>query len=374
MNINRNNYEEYFLLYADNELSHVEKKVVEIFVQENVDLKEEFLMIQLTVSSPDEEAKLLDKSFLMKEEPPLIDENNCEEIFILYHDNELSNQQKKETEQFVNNHPTFGIQFELIGKTKLTPDENIVFPGKKQLYRKEKTGRVVPLFLWRFMAAAVFVGFGFWVVMSYVHKKEEIRTVALEGKTKKPIAAPESKAAEAPANTEDGAASSAEVTATKVKSEDTGVDKKRNIIKQENDQGKNTIARTIPKIKTIREDEVIPNKQENVNQLITVNIPVKDNSGKIKGAKDTVATGNVAWHVDKYDENIQPLTQVENVSYAVENNNNGNDENYIFYHIKTEEFNKSKVGGFLKKVKRVVERNNPITRLLSGDDKQVASK
>ena len=66
MEINRNNYEEYFLLYADNELSPTEKKVVEIFVQENIDLKEEFLMIQLTVNCPDPGTKLLDKSFLMK--------------------------------------------------------------------------------------------------------------------------------------------------------------------------------------------------------------------------------------------------------------------------------------------------------------------
>lgn len=35
-------------------------------------------------------------------------------------------------------------------------------------------------------------------------------------------------------------------------------------------------------------------------------------------------------------------------------------ENYVFYNITTDEFNKSKVGTFLKKVKRAVERKIPL--------------
>ncbi len=187
MNINRNNYEEYFLLYADNELSQTEKKVVEIFVQENVDLKEEFLTIQLTVNSSDEEVKLLDKSFLIKEEPPFININNYEEVFVLYHDNELSPEQKKEAEQFVSDQPKFNIDFELIGKSKLSPDENIVFAAKAKLYKKEKSGKVVPLILWRSIAAAVFIGFGLWASVSYFNKQEGMRAVAVEGKTIKSL-------------------------------------------------------------------------------------------------------------------------------------------------------------------------------------------
>ena len=53
MNINRNNYEEYFLLYADNELSAAEKNMVEMFVKQNTDLEEEFIMFQQSVVKPD---------------------------------------------------------------------------------------------------------------------------------------------------------------------------------------------------------------------------------------------------------------------------------------------------------------------------------
>src|SRR6185437_4053228 len=119
MDINRNNYEEFFLLYADNELSKTERKVVEIFVQENPDLKEEFSMWKLSINIPDEDLKLLDKSFLLKKEPPFINENNYEEIFVGYHDNELSDVQRKEVQNFVKENSKLKPGFELIGKAKL---------------------------------------------------------------------------------------------------------------------------------------------------------------------------------------------------------------------------------------------------------------
>ena len=173
MDINRNNYEEYFLLYADNELTQTERRVVEIFVQENIDLKEEFLMIQLTVNSPDRETKLSDKSFLLKTESAFtINEKNCEEIFVLYYDNELPVEQKKETEKFVANNPNFKNDFDLIGKAKLACENEIIYPNKQQLYHKQKTGKVIPL-VWRVFAAAVFIGFGLWIIAPYFNNTEK---------------------------------------------------------------------------------------------------------------------------------------------------------------------------------------------------------
>ncbi|MEI7965484.1 MAG: hypothetical protein WCH29_09945, partial [Chitinophagaceae bacterium] len=49
MNINRNNYETFFLLYVDNELSAAEKHAVELFVEENSDLRGELEILRSTL-------------------------------------------------------------------------------------------------------------------------------------------------------------------------------------------------------------------------------------------------------------------------------------------------------------------------------------
>ena len=53
--INRYNYEEFFLLYIDNELDAEQRKVVEQFVQENADLSVELNMLMQTRSLPEHE-------------------------------------------------------------------------------------------------------------------------------------------------------------------------------------------------------------------------------------------------------------------------------------------------------------------------------
>ena len=62
-NINRYNYETYFLLYVDNELSAVEKNSVDEFVQSNPDLGEELAMLFQTVLQKDD--ILLNKKFFI---------------------------------------------------------------------------------------------------------------------------------------------------------------------------------------------------------------------------------------------------------------------------------------------------------------------
>ena len=75
MNINRHNYEEFFLLYVDNELSASEKKAVDVFVQENPDLQAELLSLQQTVIKA-EDIVLEKKDWLMMEERiPVLQEN-----------------------------------------------------------------------------------------------------------------------------------------------------------------------------------------------------------------------------------------------------------------------------------------------------------
>ena len=52
MEINRNNYESFFLLYLDGELMASQQVAVEKFLGENADLQKEFFLLKQTVLSP----------------------------------------------------------------------------------------------------------------------------------------------------------------------------------------------------------------------------------------------------------------------------------------------------------------------------------
>lgn len=67
MEINRINYEKFFLLYLDRELSPAEIQEVDNFLRENADLQKEFLQLQKTVFIP-EEIVFENKELLLRKE------------------------------------------------------------------------------------------------------------------------------------------------------------------------------------------------------------------------------------------------------------------------------------------------------------------
>src|SRR5258708_37145606 len=73
--ITRNNYEEFFLLYVDNELSAADRQIVERFVAENPDLKEEWdLLLQCRIK-PDQHLVFTGREDLLKQEGGLTVDN-----------------------------------------------------------------------------------------------------------------------------------------------------------------------------------------------------------------------------------------------------------------------------------------------------------
>src|ERR1700691_4096296 len=107
--INRDNYEEYFLLYTDNELSVAEKKAVDEFIEENPDLRGELNMLRQTKLKPEQNIFFDDKDILFRgagaDNHPVINHANCMEYFLLYTDNELSDAEKKMVDEFVGRNP-----------------------------------------------------------------------------------------------------------------------------------------------------------------------------------------------------------------------------------------------------------------------------
>lgn len=163
MNITRHNYEEFFMLYIDNELSAADRREVDAFVESNPDLAQELVMLQQTILSPDEPIVFNGKADLFRKEDltALVNETNYEEYFVLYGDNELTNQEKDLVEQFVYRHPQYQEEFELIQQVKYTPESYIVFPDKSSLYRAERDEKVIPLSSaprwWKLAAAAAVI-------------------------------------------------------------------------------------------------------------------------------------------------------------------------------------------------------------------------
>ncbi len=326
MNINRNNYEEYFLLYADNELTKAERKMVEVFVNENPDLKEEFCMLKLTINVPDEDLKLGDKSFLYKSENAL-NKNNYEEFFVLYHDKELSQKEKNDIENFVTQQAELKTEFELIGKAKLTPDTEVIYPDKSGLYRKEKRGKVISISFWRYAVAAVLLGFGLWISVPYFTKHNE---TAPQTEQVNPLKKTEPTAKIIPKKAE---GETNPVASSTVKEEKNAIHvpvKKRASQVEKQTQNASIAQNEIKTTSPSLTKSIQALKKEPV-EVVALQAPLEKVQSNVEKLSNTVE--------DKVNSPIQiPNNEIKpNYSQtAAYSENNSNNENYVFYDVPAE--------------------------------------
>ncbi len=156
MKIDRHNYEEYFLLYIDNELNVEQKKQIELFISENPDLEEELAMLQQSRLIPDNTIVFDKKHLLMQEEnDSFINLNNYEELLVLYVDDELNEEERKAIEKFAGVHPNVLQELALFQQTKLQR-EKIVFADKEVLYRNERV-TFISMQWWKVAVAAILI-------------------------------------------------------------------------------------------------------------------------------------------------------------------------------------------------------------------------
>ena len=132
--INLLNYETFFLLYADGELSLSEEESVLKFVEQHPLLEEEFNRINSLTFTPDKGLVMMDKSMLRIQTP--------EEIEPVY-------------------------SFE--------PDPSIVYPNRAGLYRKEN---VLPVYWLRMVAVAAALFFTMGIAWMVMGEKENIPAIA----------------------------------------------------------------------------------------------------------------------------------------------------------------------------------------------------
>ena len=148
--IHLGNYEEFFILYMDNELSTEQKDMVDEFLVSHPDLRGEFEAL-LSVKLPTEEFSI-NKQELYSDS--MLSTSINEEL-LLYIDNELDTDKASIVEFELASNKDYHLQHEFLLKTKLDPAETIAYPNKEELYRR--TERVVAFKIWIRVAAAVII-------------------------------------------------------------------------------------------------------------------------------------------------------------------------------------------------------------------------
>jgi len=331
MNINRNNYEEFFLLYIDNELNAEQKAAVDAFIVQNPDLAIELKALQQTIM-PLINIQFEGKETLLKNENTFINTHNYEEKFLLYIDNELNNTEKTEVEVFVLQHPQLQQAFTLLQQTKLAP-ETIIYPNKNELYKKEER-KIVYLSWQRLAIAAAVLGL---IVLSYTLIQKPVVTNKENIVGTKTIAKPSAQK------------STEKTDVANTTPENTSTTKETN----------NNVA-TTPVIKQVKKSNNLPVPLNN-NQPQEIIIP--DNNNKtIAQTEPAIKPNNI---INKPTETITAnnnITEKSTITTVASNNNNTYVQPTVYKELNTDDeeesspvyvgnlkLNKTKVKNLLRK-------------------------
>ena len=362
MKIDRHNYEEYFILYMDNELGSDDRRGVEAFVLQHPDLKEELDLLLQYKLLPDTEILFPGKEDLIKvngETPITL--TNYEEWLVLYIDNELKGGQRKAIEKFMADNPSVEKELALLQRSKLQP-EQIIFAGKEFLYRKEEKVRAVPVRWWRIAAAAVLllgIGLTTAIVVNKRSSGEEpiVKAAGTEKKTnpENPVITPVKK--ENTAINETAVADNA----GKVFTPAVKQDNKNTVVKNNHPVVKDKIPVNIPSPVKKEEPVITDNNRPSNNLPQPLHNP---NFNKNNVSDDAVAKNTPSIEISNPKESLitAPVTNVIPASYT----NNNNDASQL------EEGGKNKKNrGFLRKLTRTFEKRTNMTatdddRLLVG--------
>ena len=362
MNINRHNYEEFFILYMDKELSSEDRRMVEDFVQHHPDLKEELELLMQYKLVPDELVVFENKETLIKGDA-IINVANYEEYFLSYIDDELTTAQKAAVEKFVADNPVAAKELTLLQKSKLQP-EDIVFANKESLYRSEEKIRRLPVKWLRAAAAVLILALGLTTFL--VLNKKSATEVGPIVKT------PGTEQNNPVVNTVEQPSKETLVADVNEK-QDTAVEnlKENNIIQQavvptKKEDAKNmAVTNAIVTPKNLPANQhLIPSKKEEQALITAIVPPVTNNNlpqpisnpnfSKNDAANNAIANVNIPKEIKKVEALTNPIvtsksTQPLNYSNAsfIEEESQQNEK-------------KNKLRGFFRKITRTLEKRTNI--------------
>lgn len=186
--INRNNYEEYFLLLADNELSVEEATAVKQFAAQHPDLAEELDILMSCRLDVDPmpifpKEKLLRTTLWNAEKPEPVQTQ-----MLLMLDGELPAGEKQQLQAKIAGNEALQTEWKTLQQTKLVA-EAIVHPNKESLQRNDRKVRPLLWMSWA-AAAAVVVGLGWfaWLQQQDIQTETPANTLAMSTMPKQKIA------------------------------------------------------------------------------------------------------------------------------------------------------------------------------------------
>ena len=358
--MNRHNYESFFLLYIDNELSGTERNVVEEFIRNNPDLTKELAALQ--------QSKLPPTEFIFKDKASLLKSEEVSQVMLdkllLYIDDELNVTEVMELEMLLAADHSMTAELKLLQQTKSLPDTNIGFPGKSSLYRKEAAG-VIPFGWWKVAVAAVFIGCCIWAgSIIYIGQKKTAPDPIAINKGNKPVFSERKNI-------------NIIVPEKKLIPEKRIVLQPQNIVLQQQVPGKNGIRKITVAPALIKEQVTGLQSKNNLatgQQIVTKptnNLPKpyfnNDNKNTIKENPLTSISPQMQYSntTETNKDGSGEQTALKNNVYTAsltENTEENKEDKFTF---SDDEPKKSKLTGFLRKAKRVLERN---TRIKNSDD------
>lgn len=356
MTINRDNYETFFLLYVDNELSATEKTAVEAFAAQHADLQEELLQLRNTVL-PADELMFTDKLDLFKS---TLTAGPIEEKLLLHLDNELPQPQIKKLEQVIAENASVLSDWEALRLTKLDGSEKIVFPDKPSLYRKEKDNVVAGRFI-RWAIAAALLGAGFFIGITFTNKKaDQPRESVAKKDNQVNSQQPVNNVKETKSGNEAAIASTNDVKAIPI-AVTLDASQQTNRATDNADAIKDRLQSTVASITQQEQNSNELNRNNNEKQLAQNDHKVLTikNYQPAERISPEKTDAEMVLNVPKKRPDLTDINVFENGknSFAsVTNLNDKNpDETHILY-MNEEDVSRSKVGGLFRRIKRTVER------------------
>ena len=373
MNINRHNYETFFLLYVDNELSAVERRAVELFVQENTDLETELqLLVETTL--PAEPISFNAKALLYKNE---IDRDTLQENLLLHLDNELDPAASKKMEESIASDNLLLNEWNLLQQTKLDANEKIVFTDKQSLYRHERD-RVISIRFWRIAAAAAILFACLFTVISLLKKDGTVEDIAAK-KTIKPSSEKQADHDQLSNNNiVDSLQTSVPENTASVNSKEQNTTTstpayKINKVQNKKESGSNNSL--VKEEKNILQKPSLDNINKEESNKAIASAVINKNSETISTNKLPVETVSksvkekiAAPEAPVIDYNSIPEQSNSYARTAMLEESTAGNSNKILY-MNEENVARSKLGGLFRKVKRVIERN---TNIKTGNGVKIA--